>query len=138
MKVQLKKLTPEEWYRYAEECHRLIFKTQRDPWIDRISYAFLAYDDSGPIGYVTCRELDRDSLYWQYGGAIEERRGVASVRTFDAILEEARSKYRRVTTYVENNNVGYLHLLMKQGFRVVGMRVFEGKIYLELFIEFGG
>lgn len=136
MKAQVKKLSPEEWYRYAEEAHRLVFKTNRDPWIDRISYALIVYDDVGAIGYITCRELDCKTLYWQYGGALEERRGLPAFRAFEALLEEARGKYQRVTTRVENNNVGYLHLLMKNGFRIVGLQCFNGGVYLELVHNF--
>jgi RimJ/RimL family protein N-acetyltransferase len=136
MKVEIREFNANEWYRYAEEAHKLVFKKQRDPWIDRITFAWLAYTDSGAIGYVTCRELDCHSLYWQFGGSFDERRGIPAVRAFEAILEKAKDKYRRVTTLVENDNVNYLHLLMRKGFRVIGLRVFEGNILLELLINF--
>lgn len=136
MSIEVKEFKPEEWYRYAEEAHKLVFNTQRDPWVDRISFAWLAHDSNGVIGYVTCRELDNTSLYWQFGGALPESKGFMAVRGFQAFLNKARDKYRRVTTLVENSNVAYLHLLMKMGFRVIGLRVFEGKILLELFTEF--
>jgi RimJ/RimL family protein N-acetyltransferase len=137
MTVHVRKFTPEEWYRYAEEAHKLVFETHRDPWIDRISYALMAYDDSGVIGYVTCRDLDCSSVYWQYGGALKERRGLSAMRGFEAFLSEAKLKYKRVTTCVENNNIGYLHLLMKTGFRIIGMRNYDGKVYLELILTVG-
>jgi hypothetical protein len=136
MTVQVRQLTPEEWYRYAEEAHKAVFKKQRNPWIDRISFAWVTYDEGGVIGYVTCKETDAESLYWQYGGSIDERRGYISVKSFEAILGKAKDKYRRLSTLVENDNVNYLHLCMKYGFRVIGLRVFEGKILLELFLEF--
>jgi hypothetical protein len=134
--VEIKQFTPEEWYRYAEEAHKAVFKQQRDPWLDRISFAWLIYKEDGVIGYVTCKETDSESLYWQYGGSIDEKRGLASARGFEAILRKAEKSYRRLSTLVENDNVNYLHLCMKHGFRVIGLRVFEGKILLELFIEF--
>jgi len=136
MTVQIKVLSPEEWYRYAEEAHKLVFNHHRDPWIDRINFAWVTYDEVGAIGFVTCREFDCHTLYWQHGGALQERRGVAAIKSFEAILNKARDKYRRVTTLVENDNVNYLHLIMKYGFRVIGLRVFEGKILLELTMEF--
>ena len=136
MSVEVKQFTPEEWYRYAEEAHKLVFKKHRDPWVDRISFAWLAYSGNGAIGYVTCRELDCHSLYWQFGGALDEKRGLLAVRGFEAFFQKAKDKYRRVSTLVENSNVAYLHLLMKMGFRVIGLRVFEGSILLELLVEF--
>lgn len=138
MSLEIKRLSPEEWYRYAEEVHRLVFNTNRDPWVDRISYALVVYDSAGPIGYVTCRELDCKTLYWQYGGALKDRRGLSAFRAFEAILDQAKVKYERVTTCVENNNIGYLHLLMKMGFRIIGLRLFEGQVMLELLKKFEG
>jgi len=136
MTVGLVRYSPEEWFEYAEASHKLVFKEIRDPAMDRISFALLAYDSVGPIGYVTCRELDSESLYWQYGGAIEGRRGLPAVRGFDAFLEETRKQYKRITTLVENGNVSYLHLAMQKGFRIIGVRCFKGQVLVELFKEF--
>ena len=136
MTVELVRYTPEEWYEYSEASHKLVFSELRDPRLDRITFALLAYDSSGPIGYVTCREYDSDSVYWQYGGAIKDRRGLPAIRAFEAILEEVRKQYRRVTTLVENENVGYLHLAMKYGFRIIGVRCFKGGVFVELLNEF--
>jgi RimJ/RimL family protein N-acetyltransferase len=102
--------------------------------MDRITYALAAVDDTGPIGYVTCRETDSESLYWQHGGAVESRYGVAAYRGFEAFLDSAKT-YKRVTTLVRNDNVRYLHLLMKFGFRIIGLRCVESEIFLELVIE---
>ena len=130
--MNVQKFTPEQWYAYAEAAHLLVFGEQRDPWLDRISYALLACDGDDTVGYVTCRELGDGTVYWQYGGALKEFRGIKSVRGFEAFLKFASERYKRVTTLVENDNVGYLHLLMKNGFRAIGIRYFEGKILLEM------
>lgn len=134
--MNLVRYEAEEWAKYAEACHSLVFKELRSPDMDRISYALIAGDDRSPVGYVTCRELDSESVYWQYGGVLEERRGVAGYRAVELILNYAKDLYKRVTTYVENDNIGYLHILMKLGFRVIGIRTFKCKIYLELYKEF--
>lgn len=134
--MNLVRYEADEWKEYAESCHILVFKELRPASMDRISYALIAGDDRGPVGYVTCRELDSESIYWQYGGVVEERRGVAGYKSIELILDYAKGLYKRITTYVENDNIGYLHILMKLGFRVIGIRTFQCKIYLELHKEF--
>jgi len=128
-------ISPEEWVKYAEDSHAAVFKEFRPSSMDRISYALAATDESGVIGYVTCRETDSDSLYWQHGGAVDTRYGVAAYRGFEAFLDNAKP-YKRVTTLVRNDNIRYLHLLMKFGFRVIGLRCVKNEIFLELTIEF--
>jgi len=128
-------ISPEEWVKYAEDSHAAVFKEFRPSSIDRISYALAATDESGVIGYVTCRETDSESLYWQHGGAVDTRYGVAAYRGFEAFLDNAKP-YKRVTTLVRNDNIKYLHLLMKFGFRVIGLRCVKNEIFLELTIEF--
>jgi len=128
-------ISPEEWVNYAEDSHAAVFKEFRPSSMDRISYALAATDESGVIGYVTCRETDSESLYWQHGGAVDTRYGIAAYRGFEAFLDNAKP-YKRVTTLVRNDNIKYLHLLMKFGFRVIGLRCVKNEIFLELTIEF--
>ena len=135
MSVTVLYISPEDWVKYAEDSHAAVFKEFRPSSMDRISYALAATDESGVIGYVTCRETDSDSLYWQHGGAVDTRYGVAAYRGFEAFLDNAKP-YKRVTTLVRNDNIRYLHLLMKFGFRVIGLRCVKNEIFLELTIEF--
>lgn len=136
MKADVIRYSPDQWFAYAESAHRLVFKRERAAWLDRISFALLAVWRDEAVGYVTCRETDGESLYWQYGGTMDEWRGLASVRAFQALLDYTRDHYRRCTTYVKNDNIGYIHMLMKMGFRVIGVRCFEKEIFLELAQEF--
>ena len=135
MSVTVLYISPEEWVKYAEDSHAAVFKEFRPSSMDRISYALAATDESRVIGYVTCRETDSESLYWQHGGAVDTRYGVAAYRGFEAFLDNAKP-YKRVTTLVRNDNIRYLHLLMKFGFRVIGLRCVKNEIFLELTIEF--
>lgn len=124
---------PEQWREYANAAHILVFKESREPLLDRISFALLAHNNQSPVGYVTCRELDAESLYWQYGGALDEFRGFNAVRAFRVFFNYCAEKYKRISTLVKNDNVAYLHLLMKMGFRAIGLRTFGGEIFLEMF-----
>lgn len=133
MTVEVLRYEPDQWKDYAESAHKLIFRECRDASFDRISFALIAVGGGSTIGYVTCRELDKESLYWQFGGALDEFRGLKAVRGFQAFLAYSAARYKRVSTLVRNDNVGYLHMLMKMGFRAIGMRTFEGEIFLEMF-----
>lgn len=134
--MKLVRYNPEQWFAYSEAAHCSVFGTSRAPWLDRINYALVAVDGDEPVGFTTCRETDAESVYWQYGGCMEDQRGHKAVRAFRALFDDAQSRYRRCTTYVKNDNVGYLHLAMKYGFRIIGLRNYEGHIMLELHQEF--
>ena len=136
MDIELLRYTPEEWFACSEQAHLAVFKKLRPPWVERISFALVAMCGSEVIGYATCRETDCESLYWQFGGSLDRDNPVRTVRGFQAILSDTRSRYKRVTTYVRNDNCGYMNLLMKHGFRAIGLRVFKTEIFLEFFQEF--
>lgn len=133
MTFAVARYTADEWMEYSDSAHRLVFKESRNPELDRISFALLAHNQKSPVGYVTCREIDADSLYWQYGGAMDEFKGFNAVRAFKLFFDYCKERYKRITTLVKNDNVQYLHLLMKMGFRAIGIRCFANEIYLEMF-----
>lgn len=135
MTVDFEIYDAKSWAEISEACHAAVFKEARKPDMDRVDFAYIFGDGKRPIGYATIRETDKDSVYWQYGGAIEERRGLAAVRAFEALIKDIFSKYKRVTTLVKNDNVNYLHLLMKFGFRAIGIRNFKGEVLLEMYKE---
>lgn len=136
MDIELLRYTPEEWFACSEQAHCSVFNKKRPPWVERISYALVAQLGTEVIGYATCRETDIESLYWQFGGVFDRAKPLRAVRAFRALLSDTRSRYKRVTTYVRNDNVGYIEMLHSHDFRVIGMRVVSGEIYLELYLEF--
>lgn len=133
MNVDVMKCTPQQWAAYSEDAHKAVFGETRTSDFDRIDYALIAYHGQRIIGFTTCRETDRDSLYWQYGGCFDGNRGVPAVRAFEAVFGYSREKYKRISTLVKNDNVNYLHMLMKYGFRAIGLRNFANDILLEMF-----
>jgi hypothetical protein len=136
--IELLRYTPEQWYACSAEAHYTVFQRIRPPWVERISFALVATYRDEVIGYVTARETDAESVYWQFGGSMDRSNAVRTVRGFQAILSDTRNRYKRVTTYVKNDNCGYMNLLMKHGFRAIGMRVFKEEIFLEFYQEFKG
>lgn len=131
--IGVDRLNSKEWFDVSEAAHKLVFKELRSPDLDRIDFALLVNNGKEAIGYVTCRETDSESLYWCYGGTIVEYRGFDSVRAFKEVFDYCAKRYKRITTLVKNDNVNYLHLIMKHGFRAIGLRCFGNEIFLEMF-----
>lgn len=137
--IQIMQLDPEQWSVFSEDAHRAAFSEFRPAYMERIDYAILAHEpqNRGVLGYVTVRELDADSAYWQYGAALDTvSKGVLAVRVYERLINHMREKYKRITTLVENGNVPYLKLAMKMGFRIIGVRMFKGTVLVELLLDF--
>lgn len=131
-------VTPEEWATFSESAHAVVFDKLRPKSHDRITFAVIAMGERHtPLGYTTVRELDHESCYWQFGGCVPDVRGTVTVhRIYASLIDLMRRRcYRRVTTYVESENIGYLKLAMTHGFRVVGCRMFEGQVLVELYLD---
>lgn len=130
----------DEWKKsYSEKAHLIAFGKDKPAHWDRIDYALLMVDrrTNTPGGYITCREFDHETVYWQFGGAMPGTKSTPrSLACFDAALDWARLAYKRITFVVENTNFPMLKLAMKRGFQIVGVRNFHGAVLLEHMKEF--
>lgn len=136
--MRIHKLSPQEWSIFSEQAHLLAFDEIRPFLSERIDYALLATsDENKPMGYVTVRELDDESVYWQFGGSFPETRGsMACLKGYRAFLDWHKERYARVATLIENTNIPMLKMAMKVGFLIVGVKNVQGKVLLEHSIEF--
>ena len=136
--MELKKLSKEEWKHLCANAHLVCFNESRDPEMDRIDFALLTVKDSVPGAFVTIREVDSESIYWQYGGAFPSIRGTTEVlKHYKSFFNWcADSGYKRASTLIENTNVPMLKLAMHCGYRIIGIRMFGGLILCELKVEF--
>jgi len=134
MELSVIKCSPDKWAHYSKDAHKAVFGEIREPELDRISYAMLIHNQEKPIAFTTCRELDSESLYLQYGGCFSGNVGIPSIRAFEAVLRESKGKYKRISALVKNDNVNCLHMFMKFGFRAIGIRYFKNEIFLEMFL----
>lgn len=128
----------EAWKKIAEEAHIICFNEKRPNGMDRIDFALLAITDRNtPAGYVTCRETDGETVYWQFGGAFPSVRGtVMSMRAYEDFVNWTRERYKRVYTLIENTNGPMLRMAQKVGFLITGIKNFQGQILLEHLMEF--
>jgi hypothetical protein len=139
VKLEVHQMPPGQWALYSEDAHKICFSEKR-PWqMDRIDFALVAVDTDkrDPLGYVTVRELDSESVYWQYGGAFpSSEKSLWAYKAYEKFVKWTKERYSRVTTLVESENVRYLKMAMSVGFRVIGVRIFKGQVLCELLLEF--
>lgn len=136
--MRVVRVTKEDWKQLSEKAHLVVFNEVRDAESERIDFALVAENqDSTPGTYVTCRELDAHSLYFQYGGSFPGTKGTPrSLQAMQGFLRWARENgYKRVAYYVENKNHAMLKLAMRTGFTITGVRNFKNSILLEHCLE---
>lgn len=135
--MEVLKIDSEHWISgFSENAHLAVFGEKKDRNLERIDFALLAVHDDIPISYVTCRELDKESIYWQYGGCVEKYRGsILSYRATEKLLFWCKQRYKRCAFYVENDNKAMLKTALKLGFKITGVRNFKNVVLLEHLLE---
>lgn len=137
--MEVKRVSQQEWMKISSEAHELCFNERRDPSFERIDFALVVAMGSTPVAYMTCKELDAESIYMQYGGAFPSGRDTAlSFRAYSSMIDYLSQNYVRGGTLIENTNTAMLKFAMKKGLLITGVRNFKGSILLEHCIEFGG
>jgi hypothetical protein len=127
------KVEKEQWREhFSAHAHRATFGKLRDPLQERIDYALLCVDGEVPVGYVTVRELDHETVYWPYGGVFPDWHATPKV------LRIARKLFRsqgtlapRLRFLVEHENVPMLKIALQLGARIVGVRASSPEFYVE-------
>lgn len=137
--MRVEQLQKYEWQTLSERAHLVVFNKTKAASTERIDFALVVEGEDGQmLQYVTCRELDASSLYWQYGGSFPGTKDtILSWRAFQALLRWVKEYgFKRISFYVENTNTPMLKLAMKGGFHITGVRNFQGAVLLEHLKEF--
>lgn len=134
MSFRIEKIGAEIWKKnFSELAHKISFQTIRKGELERIDYALLLINHADePVGYMTCRELDAKTVYWQFGGAMPNVKD--TIYSFAGYKEMASwhlNQYDRIYTYIENTNTVMLKMAMKVGFLITGIKFFDGSVMLE-------
>lgn len=117
---------------YSELAHRIGFGKIKKKETERIDFALMAVDTKKPLGYITCRELDDKTLYWQFGAPFPGTKGTANVfRAYEAGAKYCLKRYNRILTYIGNKNTPMLRLAMQVGFRITGVRIYDDEVLVE-------
>lgn len=138
MTLGVQRVGATDWHAYAADAHKAVFNEIMPPEYDRIDFAVVTVDldEKKILGYMTCRELDHESVYLKHGGAFPPAVGrQVVVRGYRMMLAELLATYKRLTTLVENTNRTYLKLALSVGWIPIGIRNFKGTVLVELFLE---
>ncbi len=135
--MHVARVTAEDWKQVSEDAHLSVFIERKPASLDRIDFALVVEaKDGAPMAYATCREIDRESLYLQYGGTFPNCRGRGKGHDlFAQFVGYARKHYRRVSCLIENTNRPMLKLAFDAHFDIVGVRTFKGAVLLEHLLE---
>jgi len=131
----IKVISPETWKECSEKVHSIVHQTHRHPEFERIDYVLVSNDNTDTYGYITVKEWDKDSVYWDFGGSIPT---ASSVKVYNALMEAINftfEKHKKITMHTYNENIPMLKLAMKAGFRIIGIKSIENNIFCELELE---
>lgn len=135
--MKVDKLTPEEWAGMSENAHVAVFQEIRPSLMNRVDYAMVVSEEAKVLGFTTVRELDNESVYWQFGGILPEmRKSSFSIRSYFAIADWSFSQgVKNISTVIENTNTVMLKLALRMGFVIIGTKTLDGKIYVDLYLK---
>lgn len=136
--IKIVRVEKKDWDEFSERSHLIVFKTSKPVSLDRFDFTLVAEGEaSRMMGYVTCREHDAKSLYWQFGGAYPGTKNTLSAhRMYVEALKWTRERYERVFTLVENKNYPMLKMHLASGFLINGFRQVNEMSLVELHKEF--
>lgn len=134
--VTVRRISAEDWMPVSELAHGVAFGETRPACKDRIDFVIIAEKCGHPVGYITARETDAESVYWQFGGIFGGPLGQMGLLSYLDAINLMRQSYSRITTLIHNSNVVMLKLALKCGFLVTGIKTFEGRTLVECSLEF--
>jgi hypothetical protein len=138
--IEVQKIAAADWMGMSQRAHLIVFGKDKPASWDRIDYAWLATFEDKPLGYVQCRELDHESVYWQFGGGFPwARNSISMVRMTESFLSHEKARgIKRIAIRVENTNKTMLKLALSLGWLVNGVMSFQGTILVEMINELAG
>ena len=131
---RITQIKPEVWKHMSADANECTFGTIRNSEDDRLDYVLAGIDqDEQIMGYMTCRELDSKTTYLAHGGACNPKyRGTSAVwQVYKAMIDWHRDRTSALHTWVENDNIGYIKVMFKAGFKIVGTKTVKGVTFLD-------
>lgn len=122
---------------YSEFAHKIVFNRLKPKSFDRIDYALLVVhvERDTPLAYVTVRETDHETVYWQFGGGLWGQKSILMARSYDAMLQYQAKKCQRMWTRIENDNWPMLKLALSRRLKICGVFVAGKTTLIEMLKE---
>lgn len=131
----VEKISLDHWKEhYMQYMYIDAFSHSKSSDLEKCDFVLLCKDYKNEVvGFVTCHEMDSETLYWQFGGASKKVKNTINVSShYVSFINWSLERYQRVTTRIENTNTSMLRIALKCGFLIYGVWNFKNKIYLEL------
>lgn len=129
-------LSGHQWQKLSESIHSVVFGEVGRAGLERADHALIVEVDGQMGGYFTCKVMDRDTLYIQYGGVFPGfEKSVHVLPGYRAMVDFARGSFKNIWTRIENKNTPMLKLALKLGFVPTGVSQFKDKLFVEMSME---
>lgn len=128
----------EYWEMYAATANKELFG---DMYPDEVykDYDFVVLvtnEDKDKVCYSTVKELDKETVYLNFGGTFSKFRGKGLTNEcFNKIVSCLKDKYKRLGLTCRTKNIPMIKVGLNEGFEIVGMRMVYGFVNLELLYE---
>jgi hypothetical protein len=139
--LRVVRIEAEDWKaNFSEVAHLLAFSRNKPVAFDRIDYALLVLQGDKPAAYVTAREQDHETVYWQFGGGFPwALRSILMTRIFDIVIGfEKLAGRKRLSIRIENTNLAMLKLAISRSWLVVGVLSIDGNTLVQLVKNING
>lgn len=133
-RIEKKDVPPE----LIPNCMKVCFNGEiYDADFFRYEFMYVSHDDAmNPEAFILCQEKNKDYIWLSYGGAVPSERGFKTVRNFKNVMDDLKSKYKRIGAQVENSNFAMLKIYTAYEFKIIGVRINHlGKTYIEFMKE---
>lgn len=130
----LHQVLPQQFAQLAPAVHAAVFKERpRQTYENRYNYALVVALDDQMIAYSTIIEMDDETAYMQHGGALPESKGtIKAKRAYTLMIEWLKSKYKRISTRIQNTNVPMIKFALSEGLIIDGCFCYERDVFLSL------
>lgn len=139
MKLKTNIISREIWLQdFGYDAHQDLFGNFDLETMPFFDFAVLVTSEENErLTYGLAKEVDRDSLYFTYGGMFSKfRNQKMGAECFHAVVDAAKSDYKRAGFATKTSNIGMIKLGFNEGFEIVGLRLIKEILYVELLKDF--
>lgn len=110
------------------------FLEERPKEYNTFDFALFVEDGEGlPLGYMTCIEYNKETVYMQHGGGFPSIAQTTRVyAVYHLMMNYLKEHYKKLTTLIWNENLKMLKLAYTAGLRPTGIEFINGQVYLQL------
>lgn len=137
MNIVIDKIRPQEFKKYEDDAHTIVFGERRPHGLSTHHFVLMMCKDGEVGGFCTAIEMDKHTLYLQYGGVFPNFANSLYVfMGFQKMIAWTSKHYKQVWARIDQNNFTMLKMANKVGFDVCGTWTFDGRTYLEMINKF--